>query len=117
SFAAARPEDQFAELNSWAADPGKREEYQGKTVQIKGQMKKISDREFSLVNLKMTCCASDMTPLQARILSSFAIASIGEYEWVEVRGKWQFRKPPGRREGSIPVIRVTPPDGVQKTVE
>jgi hypothetical protein len=115
SFAAARPEDQFAELNSWAADPAKRQEYEGKTIQVKGQMRKVSDREFTLFNLKMTCCASDMVPLEARILSEFAVTSIDDYAWVEVRGKLQFAKAPGKRGGFIPVIRVASADGLQKT--
>jgi hypothetical protein len=114
SFAAATPEDQFAELNTWANDANKRAEYEGKTVQVKGQMRKVSDREFTLFNLKMTCCASDMTPLQGRILPEFAVTGISDYEWVEVRGKLQFAKLPGKDKGYIPVIRVASSSGLVK---
>jgi uncharacterized repeat protein (TIGR03943 family) len=104
----------FAELNSLAADPNKRAEYEGRSVQVKGQMKKVSEKEFTLYSLKMTCCASDMVPLQARILSNFPVTSIEDHGWVEVSGKLQFAKLPGKKDAYVPVIRVEKPDGLQK---
>lgn len=106
----------FAELNSLAADPNKRTEYEGRTVQVKGQMKKVSGNEFTLYNLKMTCCASDMIPLQARIRSTVAIASFPDHSWVEVSGKLQFAKLPGKKDSFIPVIRVEA-NGVKQIAE
>ena len=96
----------FAELNSLAADPAKRAEYEGRSVQVKGQKKKVSETEFTLYTLKMTCCASDMVPLQARIQTEYPLP-IDDHKWVEVSGKLQFAKIPGKREVFIPVIVVT----------
>ncbi len=104
----------FAELNSLASDPGKRKEYEGRTTQVKGQMKKISDKEFTLFYLKMTCCISDAVPLQSRIISDFVISSIQDNEWVKVIGKLQFARLPGKKELYIPVIRVAKPEDIEK---
>jgi uncharacterized membrane protein YcgQ (UPF0703/DUF1980 family) len=84
-------------------------------TQVKGQMRKISDKEFTLFYLKMTCCISDAIPLQSRIFSDFAISSIQDNEWVKVSGKLQFARLPGKKELYIPVIRVAKPEDIEKT--
>jgi hypothetical protein len=103
----------FAELNTLAVDAAKRAEYEGRTVSIKGQMRKVTEKEISLFTMKMTCCAADMVPLQARIVSDFTVLNYEDYGWVEATGKLQFAKKPGKNE-FIPVIRTSGLDGLRK---
>src|SRR4029077_102621 len=57
----------FSELNAAAFDADKRAGYEGRQVRVKGQLQKVSDREYQFYKLKMTCCAADMVPFKARI--------------------------------------------------
>jgi hypothetical protein len=105
----------FAEMNMAAHDESKRAFYQGQTVQVKGQLKKVREREYRLFKLKMTCCAADMIPLEARILTDF-VTQFNDFEWVLVEGVIQFVEvKDGGRTRHIPVIRVSKLDGLQKT--
>jgi hypothetical protein len=103
----------FAEMNAAANDPGKRAEYEGRLVQVKGQLKQRSTREYTLFRMKMTCCAADTIPLKAVIVTKFAIP-FQDFDWVRVRGRLQFVEVPGKNQ-YIPVIRVDDPQGIQKT--
>ena len=97
----------FAELNMAAYDPGKREAYEGRKVRVKGQLKKVSEKEYELFKLKMTCCAADMIPLKARIRSDIVVPQslFREQEWVSVEGVLQFVDQPEKKT-VLPVIRI-----------
>jgi hypothetical protein len=103
----------FAEMNAAANDAGKRAEYEGRLVQVKGQLKQRSPREYTLFRMKMTCCAADTIPLKAVIVTKF-VTSFQDFDWVRVRGRLQFAEVPGKNQ-YIPVIRVDDPKGIQKT--
>ena len=94
----------FAELSDSASDADKREALQGQTVTIKGQLRRVGDRQCTLYRLKMTCCAADTIPLKASIITDASLNSFKDHIWVEVTGKLQFVQMPGQLE-FIPLIR------------
>jgi uncharacterized repeat protein (TIGR03943 family) len=93
----------FDELNAFANNAEKRESEEGKTATVKGQFKKIGDREATLFRLKMTCCAADTIPLKARIITDSSLGTIANNAWVEVTGQLQFVQMPGSSE-FLPLI-------------
>jgi hypothetical protein len=103
----------FKELQSAAYDPEKRQAYEGRTVQIRGQLAPSgNDTFFRLVRYKINCCAADAIPLDAVILID--PASKERLQTAEMRGKWvlvtgqvQFRKRKDREEYAT-VIFVRP---------
>jgi hypothetical protein len=94
----------FADLNASAMDPDARASYEGSKVRVKGQIKKESDKELQLYYLKMTCCAADMIPLKARIVSEDSLGPINNGEWREVTGILQFAENPLTHQ-FIPVVK------------
>ena len=97
----------FADLNMSAYDPGKREAFEGRRVRVEGQLKKVSERDYELFRLKMTCCAADMIPLKARIKSDIVIpqSQFPDHQWVSVEGQLQFVEIPEKKM-FLPVIRI-----------
>jgi uncharacterized repeat protein (TIGR03943 family) len=94
----------FDELNAFANNADKRESEEGKTATVKGQIRKLSDKEATLYRLKMTCCAADTIPLKARIVTDTAMAAVVDHQWVEVTGQLQFVQIPGSTE-YLPLIK------------
>lgn len=103
---------EFHDLNALAYDSDKRQAFEGTTARVKGQLRKISDREYTLFKLKMNCCAADIVPLKARIVTSF-VTTFKDYEWVWAEGTLQFVEVPGKNQ-YIPVIRVKESSGLTK---
>ena len=97
----------FAELNASAYEPGKRADYEGRTVRVKGQLMPINQREFTMYRLNMTCCAADMIPLKARIVTPTVMPNIESQKWYTVEGVLQFVQAPGEKS-FIPVIQAKP---------
>ena len=97
----------FSDLNMSAYDPGKREAFEGRKVRVEGQLKKVSERDYELFRLKMTCCAADMIPLKARIKSDIVIpqSQFPDHQWVSVEGQLQFVEIPEKKM-FLPVIRI-----------
>ena len=95
---------EFHELNALAYDPDQRKSWEGRTVRIKGQLNKIGDREFTLFKLKMNCCAADIVPLKARVLTGF-VPTLKSGDWVWAEGTLQFVEQPEKKQ-FIPVVRV-----------
>ncbi len=98
---------EFSDLNMSAYDPGKREAFEGRKVRVEGQLKKVSERDYELFRLKMTCCAADMIPLKARIKSDIVIpqSQFPDHQWVSVEGQLQFVEIPEKKM-FLPVIRI-----------
>ena len=98
----------FNELNVSAYDPDKRAQYEGRRVRVKGQVRAVSEKEYTLFKLKMTCCAADMIPLKARIKSDTVIpaSQFKDQEWVTAEGILQYVEMAGTKQ-FLPVIRVT----------
>src|SRR5262245_33263268 len=105
----------FKELSQAAFSPGGREFYEGKTGVLKGQFSRSSsDKVFTLVRMKITCCAADAIPLNVPIVSPEPVSDIPPLQWVEVTGQIQFRKPRPDREEYVPVLQVAGRDAVKK---
>jgi uncharacterized membrane protein YcgQ (UPF0703/DUF1980 family) len=104
----------FDELAVAAAMPSKRNYYEGHIGKLKGKYQPLSDRDFTLFRLKITCCASDAVPLKVRIISSAPLPQdLAPGDWIEASGQIQFRKIVGKEE-YLPVLLTTPAD-VKKT--
>ena len=97
----------FNELNAAAYDPGKRAEFAGRRIRVKGQLKRVSEKDYQLFKLKMTCCVADTIPLKARIRSDVVIpqSQFNDYDWVTVEGVLQFVELPEKRQ-FLPVIGI-----------
>jgi hypothetical protein len=88
---------------------------EGTPAKIKGQVRFVpnNQKQLELFYLKMTCCATDIVPLQARIIvnQTSDYAGINPFDWVEVSGTIQFKKVQDRY---ITIIRVRDKAGVVK---
>jgi hypothetical protein len=87
----------FQELEGLASSAERRSTYQGRIVLLKGQFvpSPYGERVFSLVRMKMNCCAADAIPLQATIMvdpKSKETPNGAELRmrWVEVKGQLNF---------------------------
>jgi hypothetical protein len=106
---------QFQELEQGAYREDVREVMEGQIGRLKGQfVPGAGSREFTLMRLKMACCAADAIPLRVKILSPDPIAHIQPQQWVEVTGQIQFRKLKGRDE-FVPVLQLESAGSVVET--
>ncbi|MBY0515144.1 MAG: hypothetical protein K2P78_14720 [Gemmataceae bacterium] len=97
----------FKDLNDAAGDDGKREGLEGETVVIVGRMNRVTDKQFTLYRMKMTCCSADMVPLKVRMVAPQALAGYQNGEWVKVTGRLEFHQvTEGKVTHFVPVIRV-----------
>ncbi len=104
----------FRELSDAAGDAGKRNYFEGHTVKLKGMFVKLGmPNEFTLMRLKMNCCAADVVPMQVRILSEDKVGDFARTDWVEVEGKVEFRKVAGKEK--YYAVLITSSDKVKKT--
>ena len=101
---------EFHELNAMAYDESKRQAFEGQTVRLKGQLRRIGDREYTLYRLKMNCCAADTIPLKARIVNSF-VSTFPDGQWVSAEGVLQFAEDKEKKQ-FLPVIRVKDAKGL-----
>lgn len=99
TFVAARPgiwHFGFTELNQAAMsrDPGVRESFSGQVGELRGLFHPLSENQFTLYRMKMTCCASDAVPLKIRIIAPASLLNRGlqPNKGVAVKGKVEFRK-------------------------
>lgn len=83
-------EMRFNDLNDAAIYEEKRRSYTGQTAILEGKFNRLSDKEFTLFRLKMTCCGADAVPLKVRIVAPQALSGFGEGEWVRVKGVIRF---------------------------
>ena len=105
----------FNDLANAALRENSRDFYDGSTVQLKGQFMPLSDKEFNLYRMKMTCCVADAVPLKARIVSPVTLQKFQPREWVTVTGELQFRKVAGQvPEQWLPVIMLDSDDQIQR---
>jgi hypothetical protein len=82
----------FNHLNDMAYDEAKRKMYEGETVIVEGRVRRITDKEFTLFRMKMTCCAPDQVALKVRIFVPQALVGFDDHSWVKVKGQLQFFK-------------------------
>jgi hypothetical protein len=98
----------FTELENASLRPDLRANYSSKTVRLVGQYVNIDDQHFTLVRLKMNCCAPDAIPIKAVIVidptkakeSKMARLDPRQYrnKWVEVVGQVHFFNRRGTNE-------------------
>ncbi len=104
---------EFKELDRAALDARTRDFYTGRKGRIKGQFQPSShDTQFSLMRMKMTCCAADVVPLQVIIQAPESVSSYKAQEWVEVEGQIRFDQTASK---FIPVLQVQSMDKIQRT--
>ena len=82
----------FQELNLAAPNPAKRAYFEGKLGTLDGLFNPITDRQFSLMRWKMTCCGADAVPLKVRIISPESLEKFEPRKGVKVTGVVEFRK-------------------------
>jgi uncharacterized repeat protein (TIGR03943 family) len=105
----------FNELNEAAFDADKRKSYTGQTAILEGRFNKLTDKEFTLFRLKMTCCGADAVPLKVRIIAP-QVPAASQGEWVRVKGVIRFLKVPGQ-ERYTPVIVVADIKDIERNVQ
>ncbi|CAN5288292.1 hypothetical protein BH11PLA2_BH11PLA2_10610 [soil metagenome] len=101
----------FDDVANALRNPSQLEGLTGTKATLRGQLRLMNDREFTLYTLKTTCCASDTVPLKARIVlvkddsgSSMSALAFQNTEWLQVTGVIQFVNVPNQKE-PLPVIR------------
>jgi uncharacterized membrane protein YcgQ (UPF0703/DUF1980 family) len=105
----------FNELNDAAFDADKRAAYTGQTAILQGRFNKLTDKEFTLYRLKMTCCGADAVPLKVRIIAP-QVPAASPGEWVKVRGVIRFIKAAGQ-DRYTPVLVLSDIKDVERNVE
>ena len=104
----------FNDLNDAAYDISKREYWEGKVGILKGRYRQISEKQFTLYRLKMTCCAADTIPLKVRIITPTPVTGFNDGDWVQVKGEIRFVQVPNSAQ-YIPVVAVADVSDVQTT--
>lgn len=105
---------QFKELERNAYNENYRLLYEGRVGKLKGQFfPSGQDKVFSLVRLKMTCCAADTIPLKVMVVTPEKV-KFKPYAWVEVEGQIQFVD---RKNGKeiVPMLQVMSIEKVRET--
>lgn len=105
----------YKEIQEAASWPAKRDFYGGRRIRVKGQyMPGAASNSFSLVRLKITCCAADVTPLKMVIESPNGVPKLDPLEWVQVEGQIEFRqRTDGNRKNEfVTVLKVAAPDKI-----
>lgn len=104
---------EFKELERAAFTEGQRDYYTGRRGRIKGQFSPgQTPNTFTLVRLKMTCCAADVVPLQVLIEAPDRPSHVAPHDWVDVEGQIRFDKYPNK---FVPVLKVLAMDKIQRT--
>src|SRR5207247_4245725 len=103
----------FKELEPAAFSPAGRDYYTGRRGRIKGQFSPGKQpNTFTLVRLKMTCCAADVVPLQVLIEAPASVAHLQANDWIDVEGQIRFDQYANKY---VPVLKVLAMDKIQKT--
>jgi hypothetical protein len=93
----------FAQLQQASLTAESRDFYEGKSITLTGQYSGNDPKRFTLVRLKMACCAADAVPLNAVIMidpNSSERIDPDQYrnKWVQVTGLVHFFNRPGSNE-------------------
>lgn len=91
---------EMADLMYAAEDPGLREDFVGKNVELTGQFMPATTNNpqgnrFRLVRMFVVCCAADARPLALTVQDSGEV-KFPDMSWVKVRGTVQFPVEGGR---------------------
>jgi hypothetical protein len=105
----------FRELQEAASWPAKRDLFGGRRIRIKGQYSPgDATNTFSLVRLKMTCCAADLQALKMVIESPSGVPAVKPLDWIAVEGLLEFRQRTdgNRRNEFVAVLKVASPEKI-----
>lgn len=86
----------FKEIIDATYDAKAREAMEGKTGSLKGKYGPISNKQFNLYRVKMSCCAADAVPIPIIVVSEENITHVRPADWVEVEGKITFQNVRGK---------------------
>ena len=100
-----------------AQDNALRKDFEGKAVELTGQLmpdasNNASGKRFKAVRMFMTCCAADARPV-ATLVESETLPNLPEMTWIKVTGTATFPIENGRRISILKADRVeksSPPD-------
>jgi hypothetical protein len=84
----------FKTLEAAAADEADRKDWRGRMVRVKGQFmpNENNERQFTLIRLKIQCCAADLIQLKVPILCRDSVNDIPPEQWVDVIGRVDFQQ-------------------------
>jgi hypothetical protein len=87
----------FKTLEAAAYTPDERDYWRGRVVSVRGQFAPVarSNRVFTLVRLKINCCAADAIQLNVPIVSEEPLKDLDRGQWIKVTGRIDFRAEPG----------------------
>lgn len=103
----------FNDLNDAGFNDAKREALKGQVGILKGQFRRLGDKQFTLYRLKMTCCATDQIPLKVQIVAPTAVSGFSDGQWVEVKGEVRFLKK-GDSSQYVPYVAVADVADIRK---
>jgi uncharacterized protein DUF1980 len=107
---------EFTDLEEAARNPGPGNFYTNTLVRIKGQFSPSSGGgAFSLVRLKMTCCAADARPLNVIIEAPGSVSQFRPGDWINVEGRIEFRESTNRNKGYVTVLKVPSLERIRQT--
>jgi hypothetical protein len=98
-------EKSFGELADGAKRAELRNSWEGKTIVLRGQYRAITDRDFTLYRMKISCCVTDAVWVNARIIAPEPIQTYSSGNWVEIRGELEFMRTEGTADW-VPVVRL-----------
>ncbi len=103
-----------------AQDPNLRKDFEGKTVQLIGQLMPDSadnakGNRFKAVRMFMTCCAADARPV-ATLVEAKDTPKIPEMSWIKIVGSATFPIENGRRIALLKADRVEKTDPPSETM-
>jgi hypothetical protein len=97
----------FKQLEQLAFDPGLRQAYNQKKVQVVGQYvpHPNSDKVFNLSRLRIQCCAADAVQINVPIICRESVTGFNREDWVRVSGRIEFLEDK-RRPGTYTTVLV-----------
>jgi hypothetical protein len=104
----------FKALEALGFSPSRREEFNGKVVQVVGQYAPQHPNLFQLARYRRQCCAADAVQVSVPIMTQEAVTHLKRNDWVRVIGRIEFRQQPGF-SGLKTVLRVARAEHVKET--
>jgi uncharacterized membrane protein YcgQ (UPF0703/DUF1980 family) len=90
----------FKTLHGIAFNPGGQQNWANKTVEVVGQFAPHPQNKnvFTLARYRIQCCGADAIQLDIPIICRESVEGFRPNSWVQVTGRVEFRKVPGRGE-------------------
>jgi hypothetical protein len=107
----------FNELEKASFTPEGRDWYSGRMGKLRGQFAPSASgdsRQFTLVRLRMKCCAADAVPIKAMIVAPASVTHVKSQDWVEIEGQISFLESRARPGEFMPLFRVLSNDKIRK---